>query len=303
MDVARIQSAPNRTFKAALSPADLVYKQKLIKGIQQKYQFTPKVENLSSVLAPEELKNLLKKFTSKHFSVDANGKKFENIKNGDFRVNLHSHTRCSDGHISPTEFLEQSKAYADRVAKLNHNDNLPPYTTATTDHNDFKASAEIIAQIAEEPEKYKNLKFVAGCEFLFMDKHNGFAFPAFEVVGLGVNPYDKELVYNTGYFNLIDNIPIIKKDGAILSYAHPSRHLQGNGVEPKFMEYLKKIGIDGIESNYQYINFIKTSELEKIIDEVKKTAIKYNLYETGGTDTHGKNIFSARATKYLDELV
>lgn len=302
MKVQGVQRFQNSSFKSGLAPADLLYKQELIKGIQQKYQFTPKLESLKSVLAPGELKTLLKQFTEKHFAIGRSDAKFENVINGGFRVNLHSHTRCSDGFMAPADFLEQSRMYADRVAKLSPNDGLPAYTTATTDHNDFKASAQIIAQIAEEPEKYKNLKFVAGCEFMFSDKDSGFKFPAYEVLGLGVNPYDKELVYNIGYFNPISIIPIIKKFGAILSYAHPARFLQGNGVEPKFIEYLKRIGIDAIESRYQYVNLKPTKELQESIDNVKRVALDNNFYETGGTDTHGKNIFFAGSDKYLDVI-
>ena len=43
--------------------------------------------------------------------------------------------------------------------------------------------------IAEEPKKYKNFKFIPGCEFLFLDNNSGFRFPAFEAVGLGFNPF------------------------------------------------------------------------------------------------------------------
>lgn len=300
MKIQEVQKSHQPSFKSGLTPADLAYKQALVKGIQRKYQFTPKIESLKSVLAPNELKTLLKQFTEKHFSIGRSDEKFENVINGGFRVNLHSHTRCSDGFMAPADFLEQSRMYADRVAKLSPNDGLPAYTTATTDHNDFKASAAIIAQIAEEPEKYKNLKFVAGCEFMFMDKSSGFEFPAFELLGLGVDPYDGYLVHSTGYFNPIDMIPLVKKYGALLSYAHPARFLQGNGVEPKFIEYLKKIGVDAIESRYQYVNLKPTKELQASIDNIKKVALDNNFYETGGTDTHGKNIFFAGSDKYLD---
>ena len=296
----RVSQKPN--FKSGLTPADLAYKQKLIKGIQQRYQFTPKVESLKSVVAPDELKALLKKFAEKHFKIGKRESEFESAKNGSFRVNLHSHTRCSDGFMSPIEFLEQSKQYADKVAKFNHEDGLPAYTTAVTDHNDFKAGREIIAQIAEEPEKYKNLKFVAGCEFMFLDKQCGFPYTAFELVGLGVNPYNVNLINQTGYFNPIDMIPLVKEDGAVLSYAHPARFLQGNGVNPEFIEYLKKIGVDGIESNYQYVNIKPSKELQDSIDNIRRVALENNFYETGGTDTHSKNIFFAGCDNYLDVL-
>lgn len=275
--------------------SDIRYKQALIRGIQEHYQFSPKIENLKSVLAPNELKTFLKSIPSTFFDV---GDSFESVRRGSYRVNLHSHTTKSDGSMSPIEYLEQSVRYADKVAKVKQ-DSFPAYVSATTDHNNFEASQEVIAMIADEPEKYKNFRFVAGCEFMFLDDESGFKFPAFEAVGLGINPFAK---LDLGKFNPINIINKIKEFGAILSYAHPIRYCQGNGMARKFIDYLKRIGIDGIESNYQYIGFCESPELREQINESKSIAKEYGLFETGGTDTHGKNIFHARAQKIIDTL-
>lgn len=270
----------------------LRYKEALIQGIQCKYQFTPKIEALNSVLSPEELKLILKRVPASFYDV---GDSFENVKNGNFRINLHVHTQKSDGSMTPQEYLEQSVRYADRIKQ--------PYISATTDHNNFEASQEVIAMIADEPKKYKNFRFVAGCEFMFMDKDCGFKFPAFEAVGLGINPFCEELLEKLGAFNPINIINKIKEFGAILSYAHPIRYCQGNGVQSDFIKYLKRIGIDGIESNYQYIGFVDKPELRSQIEESKRIARENNFFETGGTDTHGRNIFHTRAQNILDELI
>lgn len=270
----------------------LGYKEALIKGIHRRYQFTPGAEALSSVLSPDELKQILRNIPASFYDV---GDRFENVKSGNFRINLHVHTNKSDGSMTPQEYLEQSVRYADKIKGI--------YISAATDHNNFEASQEVIAMIADEPKKYKNFRFVAGCEFMFLDEDCGFRFPAFEAVGLGINPFCEELLAKLRKLNPINIIDKIKEFGAILSYAHPVRYCQGNGVQMDFIEYLKTIGIDGIESNYQYIGFVDTPDLRAQIAESKEVAAQNGFFETGGTDTHGKNIFHTKAQKVLDELI
>ena len=61
---------PNKTtFKQNLHPLDLSYKQALIKGVQSKFQFTPKLESLNSILAPNEFKAILRKLSSNAFEM------------------------------------------------------------------------------------------------------------------------------------------------------------------------------------------------------------------------------------------
>ena len=298
------------SFKQNLHPLDVKYKNALIKGVQQTYQFTPKIENLKSILAPCEFKELLKKLVPENFRLgsvkfrkEAELSDFENVINGKYKCNLHIHTNNSDGSMKIDEYLEQSKKYSDKVAQLNQNNEIPFFISSITDHNNIDGVKEVVARISEEPEKYKNFKFIPGCEFMFNDENSGFKYTAFEAVGLGFNPFDKSLNKNLSRFNMIDIIPKIKEFGGILSYAHPVRFCQGNGIETKFIEYLKKIGINGIESNYQYLDFEKDAEVLNLILKIKKIAKENNFFETGGTDTHASNIFCFKAKKFIEELL
>lgn len=68
---------------------------------------------------------------------------------------------------------------------------MPAFSAAITDYDRVKSSQEVIVLISQEPGKYKNFKFVAGCEFLlhgYKEPH-----PAFEAVGLGFNLLTKLL--------------------------------------------------------------------------------------------------------------
>lgn len=298
------------SFKGKASAWDLGYKKMLIEGIQDSFQFTPKIEDLNSIVGPSELKSLLMKFKKndfltglREFGKITSPREFENIKNGNFRVNLHLHTNKSDGTMSPMEYLEMSKKYADKVARTNPDKSIPPYTSTTTDHNNIEAAKEIIAAIAEEPKKYKNFKFTTGCEFMFLDENSPFKYKAFEAIGLGFNPFDAELNQKLSRMNSLDLISVAKKDGAIASYAHPYKALQGNGVEPEFVNYLKDNGIDAIEANYQYLSFCNDKSIKSTIRQAHEVADSHNLFITGGTDSHGKNIFFQRAQYIIDDLL
>ncbi len=298
------------SFKQHIHPLDLKYKQLLREGIQDTFQFSPKIEDLDSIAGPFELRELLKKFTRKDFLTGyreldkiTSPREFENIKNGDFRANLHIHTNKSDGSMSPQEYLEMSKKYADKVAKIHPNSDIPPYSADTSDHNNIDAAKEIIAAIAEEPKKFKNFKFVSGSEFMFLDNDSPFRFQGFEAMGLGFNPFDAELNQRIQKMNSPELIPTIKKDGGIVSYVHPIKTLQGNGMEPEFIEYLKNKGVNAIESNYQYLNHRNDDSVKQAIEESHRVAEKNNWFKTGGTDSHASNIFGIRAKNILDELL
>lgn len=298
------------SFNRNLHPIDISYKKELINGLSSKYRFTPNFEDMSSILAPNQLKSILKKMKPKNFSLgkvcfkkEAKLSDFEDVIKGVHKINLHIHTNNSDGSMNIDEYLYQAKHYADRVESLNKNSDTPFYVSAITDHNNIDGVQEVISKIAQEPQKYKNFKFVPGCEFMFNDDNCGFNFTAFEAVGLGFNPFDKSLNENLSRFNMIDIIPKIKEFGGILSYAHPVQYCQGNGIESKFIEYLKKIGINAIESNYQYLDFEKDAKILNLIVKIKKIAKENGFFETGGTDTHSGNIFHFKARNFIDKLI
>ena len=300
----------NPHFKQNLHPIDYKYKQALIEGIRSQYQFTPKLENLKSIVAPNQLKELLKKLRPQNYSIgkacfakEATIDDFENITNGTHCINLHIHTNNSDGCMSVPNYLEQARKYGDKLAKIGNKKSFPYYISSISDHNNVNGVQETIASIAEEPDKFKNFKFVPGCEFMFLDKGSGFEFPAFEVLGYCFNPFDKEIVDKLSHFNPIELIKKIKEFGGVLSYAHPIRYCQGNGMTSKFIDYLKGIGVNGIESNYQYINFRKDADIELAIKNSKSIARENGFWETGGTDSHSRNLFHHKAEKFLDELV
>lgn len=257
-------------------PADLAYKQKIQQGLSDTFNLSCKIEDLDSIVGPFELKSILQKLKSQNYEV---GK--------DFRANFHIHTEHSDGSMTVRDFLTLCKKYADEISNKNPEVDIPPLTTAITDHNNIEGSKLALEQIAKNPESYKNYKFVTGCEFLL----DGYERPysAFEAVGLGFNPFDKNLNANLQKkYNPLSYIEDIKSAGGILSWAHPLR--QDIKINEKFFAFLKKIGVDGVEGNYQYTNYSYPNK-DILIQRVKDLARKFDMLETGGTDSHTNTIF------------
>lgn len=279
MKIMCIQNNKSTNFKQGkLHPVDLAYKKMLQQGLKDTFEISCKIEDLSSIAGPMELRSIIKNLKPNQYEVGEN-----------FRANFHLHTKASDGHLTPKEFLEQCKEWGNHIFKSKKADELPPFSAAITDHDRVKSVKETIALISQNPEEYKNFKFVPGCEFLF----HGYKEPhtAFEAVGLSFNPFDKELepmMQGFGSKNNVKDIPKVTKDGGVLSWAHPI--VTPDKINDDFFMFLKKHGINGVEGNYQYSHWDKeyVDEGKKILDPLIK---KFDMFVTGGTDSHRKTIF------------
>ena len=182
-------------------------------------------------------------------------------------------------------------SWADKLfSKGKSKDGLPAFTASITDHDRVSSVQEAIALISQEPEKYKNFKFVSGCEFMFTG-YEGDAYPAFEAVGLGFNPFEKDLEPLMKGFasdNKVSDIEKVLNAGGILSYAHPL--VNPDKLTDDFFAFLNKYGINGVEGNYQYSRWDKEYiDIGKPI--VARLAEKFKMFLTGGPDSHRKTIF------------
>lgn len=139
-------------------------------------------EKLSSVLAPDELKEILRKAKPENFTTGVN---FENVLDGKFNINLHMHTRNLGGTMSVKEVLNQATKYAEYRKKNGKQD---PVIIAISNHDTFEGIKEAIEIIASNPKKYKDVRFVPAVEFnTVYDQRQ------IEVIGYCVNPCDEKL--------------------------------------------------------------------------------------------------------------
>jgi len=183
-------------------PKDHEYRLQLVKELKDKYNVDATAENLRSIVGVQELKDIIGKLKPEHFSTgDLNSTKFEEIyKNaleGNFRVSLHAHTTHSDGRLKVEQFLDQSAQYADKVAKLKKdtNEEIPPFIIAITDHDAIEGSQEAISIIAKNPEKYKNLRFVAGAEISTVHSNPAYLKKQchFDLIPYCINPFNADI--------------------------------------------------------------------------------------------------------------
>lgn len=268
------------TFTSSRFVNDVKYKKLLQQGLKTSYGIDCKIEDLDSIAGPQETKFIIDNLKGKYYKIGEN-----------FRAQFHLHTDASDGHLTLTGFLEQCIDWANHIAKQKkHRDNLPPFSASITDHDTMIYDKKAIAEIAQNPEKYKNFKFITGCEFLFnKDKNSKYTF---EAVGLGFNPFDNRLEPLMKGFesdNHIQDAKIVQDAGGILSWAHPLNTPEK--LSDEFAIFLKQNGINGIEEHYQYLQFPK-DYIDELKPDLKILIRKFDFFSTGGTDTHNSNICS-----------
>lgn len=132
---------------------DIEYKQDLAKAIG-----CP-AKDLCAVMGEQELRYTLQNIVNeKNFTL---GLGHENVKQGIFSINLHIHTKYSDGNFEIAELLDHAVEYANKRRILGHKD---PFILAITDHDTLEGSQNAVKLIAQNPEKYSNIRFVPGIE-------------------------------------------------------------------------------------------------------------------------------------------
>ena len=206
------------------------------------------------------IKNLLKEIKNNNF---------EGVEN---LFNLHIHTTCSDGHLTPDEAVEFAKKNGYKYFSI-------------TDHNTFEAYSKI---------DYKNIEsLITGIEFdcwykgVFM-----------HLLCYGINPNaqemqpflaktkaetQKDIVRIFSKRDVKKIIEVVHSLGGIAVLAHPCccPTLSLNW----FYNELGKIGLDGIEGFYPYKRhraIIKFHCAKKALELGKK----YDFLITAGTDKH-----------------
>lgn len=143
-------------------------------------------EQLSCVISGKELLKELKFLNRENYTATS-----DNIKNGTFVADLHSHSVFSDGKGSVKVILENVAKYADKLNAKNGK----KFIFALTDHDGIDGVKEALTIIAETPEKYKNVKFVTGTEVSYIIKSNKTENPyeTSELLVYGFNPFDSDI--------------------------------------------------------------------------------------------------------------
>ena len=122
-------------------------------------------DDLPCVMQKKEFLSTLKTKKRENYQ-----KTFQNVDNGIFQLDLHSHSNHSDGYGKVEDILNQACEYGNKI----YNQTGNKFIFALTDHDSVEGVAEALKIIRKEPEKYKNIKFVPGVELSFniLDKDN-----------------------------------------------------------------------------------------------------------------------------------
>ena len=189
------------------------------------------------------------------------------------KVNLHIHSKYSDGKADFKEIIDNKKKNGYKLISI-------------TDHN-----------TVEGHKKYKDEILITGAEF---DCWFGYVFIHLLAYGIDVeNPAiapflaktkaetEGDIIRLFARRNVPKLIKAIHEAGGIAVLAHPACYW-AISLE-SLVKRLIKHGLDGIEVYYPYPRFRKIVKFHSSKD-VKKIADKYpQLIQTGGTDFHGEN--------------
>lgn len=143
-------------------------------------------KNLAPVISGKQLLKKLPKLSKNNFTFTP-----ENIENGVYLADLHSHSVHSDGKGQVQRLLDDAAKYADKLySKTKHK-----FIFALTDHDTMEGCKEALQIIARDPEKYKNLQFVPGIEvsFAHSSPKSSNSCEMSEVLVFGVNPYSEKV--------------------------------------------------------------------------------------------------------------
>lgn len=180
-------SQKNRSFHKILADELSKYTNKSIKA-----------ENLKSVMTYEEFLSEISVLKPENFVASE-----QNIENGIFCADLHSHTNYSDGQGTVENILDGVADYANKL----YLKTKKKFIFAITDHNGVNGVKEALSLIGQNPEKYKNVRFVTGAELSFVMpcekgslKYNRLhnQTECAEVLVYGINPFSKNV---NNYFN------------------------------------------------------------------------------------------------------
>ena len=189
------------------------------------------------------------------------------------KVNLHIHTKYSDGKAGFLSILKQSKEKNYKYI-------------AITDHNTIQGHLD-----------NPNSGIIPGVEF---DVWYKYIFLHLLAYGIDINNEDMKPFYAKNkrgtemdiirFFskrNIKDLIEAIHKAGGIAVLAHPCCCWAIN--MDNFIYELAELGLDGVEVYYPYPRWRKYIKFANP-DKIEKIANKYNLIKTGGTDCHSETL-------------
>lgn len=289
-------------------PEDKFYRQTLAEevGMKKKDAYL-----LRPIIGLQEFEEIVKSFKMKDYtpgirrSLDVpDDRDFSLAVSGDFRANLHIHSKNSDGVMSVEEILNQAVKIADiNAKKINKTSKMSnaPFVIGIADHDTVRQNIEVVNLIKKNPYKYRNLRVVMATEISAEKQDN---MPKAHVLMYGLNPFDDKFWERkpSGFVDMIKHFST-QKYGAF-GIAHPARMINMGvpgdvaGFFDNFLGSFKSLAKEKakfVENHYQ-------SYYGKCVDflgDIAALSKKHGLLSTGGIDSHKNNILTA--SKYFSD--
>lgn len=215
----------------------------------------------------EELKELFNSFTRDDY-----------YKN----VDLHIHSNESDGEMTPYEILEEAKKNDKKYMAIADHNTIDAYLSTNI------LREKMIIPAVEFDCFYKGIMIhILGYGF-DIDNEEMKTLYAKNSAGKNHNIFR--------IFNLRNPEEVIKKiseAGGISVLAHPCCYPTFTFEE--FIRDLIDMGLDGVELYYPYRGFRKIFKFQSR-KELANIVEKFGIIKTGGTDSHGKKLYSGNAS-------
>lgn len=307
---------------------DFEYKTQFTKGLKEFFGIEKSVEDIKSVMGPEEFESLLKKLDGKDMVVHEDAVSFmermlkmpcnkkwkeilpadrkeyyeflnekmpkEELENyyrplidGTCRLFLTSEFDYDDvdSKKAAKTFLDRAVQYANKVAK-NVQDDKPAFTIGALNSIDAdpKFLQEITKELADNPEKYKNLKVILGL------RDGADASGKVYGAGLFVNPFDKTFVDNFNKANekRISDIKYMFKN----IYITPEQEIFYLRIL-NLPKPLKKYHPNGVPKDWKLLS---DNEVEDFFKDPK-------LKRSRNTATDSYELFKAFYEKYIKKQI
>ena len=194
-------------------------------------------------------------------------------------INLHCHTICSDGSLTPAELIKQA---ADK--NVNH--------ISVTDHHNISSYPAMYDWLDQNRSCYKKLPNLwTGIEISCLLSRC-----LVHAIGLGfdlshysITPYICGEAPSGDYLQAQNVVRSIHLAGGIVLLAHPARYRL---PFTQLINEAANIGFDGAEAWYDYQFSSHWRPTKLVCDSIDNQLKQLNLLSSCGTDTHGYSIFS-----------
>ncbi len=165
------------------------FEQALSRGIERHLERSVPAQNLGSIMSPTEFRNFITSPTIKEANFKSTA---SNISQGVYLADLDYATNYSNGKENIIDILDKVAKFANKY----YADKQKPFVFAIADRDSIEGVQHAVRIIGENPDKFKNVKFVPAIKLSFAHPapKSQIGFENSEMLVYGINPFDDKLV-------------------------------------------------------------------------------------------------------------